>query len=84
MQFDKLWGEEWLKTVCPHVDLKEVEWLSDCSAAAIPCGLLVRVWQHGYDPAIDGDGHNVYSSPQDADLLAFRDSDPSNNTQGEQ
>ena len=85
MQFDELWGEKWLKKVCPHVNLKEVEWLSDCSAAAIPCGLLFRVWScsceydGGFcekcDPAkvlIDGDEYNVYSSPKDDDLLAFR------------
>ena len=62
-----------LEDVCRNVDLEQVEWLSDCNAGAMPCGLLVRVWQQGNDPAVDLDGNNVYASPKDKELADFRD-----------
>ena len=49
-----------LERTCPHVNLGEIEWLTDVSHAAIPYGLLVRVWPTGADP--EGD---VYKSPVD-------------------
>ena len=53
MEFEKKWPGH-LAKVCPHVDLKHIEWLSEVTQGAIPYGLLVRVWpMDPYSSAID-------------------------------
>ena len=59
MGFERTWPGRLART-CPHVDLRHIEWLSDTNAAAIPYGLLVRVWPTTYDPDAE-----AYSSPVD-------------------
>ena len=59
MRFEREWPGHLART-CPHVDLKHIEWLSDITTAAIPYGLLVRVWPDGHDPDAE-----VYKSPVD-------------------
>ena len=73
MGFQKEWPG-WLEAVCRNVDLGQVEWLSECNAGTMPCGLLVRVWQQGKDLEVDDNKHNLYSSPKDRELSAFRNS----------
>jgi hypothetical protein len=59
MGFERSWPGHLART-CPHVDLDHIEWLSDTNAAAIPYGLLVRVWPTARDPDAE-----VYKSPVD-------------------
>ena len=59
MRFEQEWPGH-LRWTCPHVNLKHIEWKSDVNMAAIPYGLMVRVWPDGADPDAD-----VYKSPVD-------------------
>ena len=44
----------------PHADPATIEWMSDTNVAAVPYGLLVRVWEEGAD-----DESEAYASPVD-------------------
>lgn len=55
-----------LSTICPHVNLETIEWMSQTNVAAIPYRLLVRVFRKSRDDdfyvsPIDKDG---FGSPQ--------------------
>ncbi len=51
----------YLAQACPHVDLKTIEWKTETTAAAIPYGVLIRV----FDPDDDNETSEKarYSSP---------------------
>ena len=59
MGFERSWPGH-LRQSCPHVDLGEIEWMSNVRAGAIPYGLLIRTWRKGHDPDQEG-----YKSPVD-------------------
>ena len=59
MGFEQNWPGH-LQRWCPHVQLSEIEWMSDTNVAAIPYRLLVRVF--------DVDTDKEYQSPIDAQL----------------
>jgi hypothetical protein len=59
MSFERTWPGR-LAHTCPHVDLCQIEWLSDANVATIPYGLLVRVWPTNADP-----DDEAYTSPID-------------------
>jgi hypothetical protein len=59
MGFEQNWPGH-LQRWCPHVQLSEIEWMSDTNVAAIPYRLLVRVF--------DVDADKEYQSPIDAQL----------------
>eukprot|EP01048_Picozoa_sp_COSAG05_P021098 COSAG05_NODE_3780_length_1841_cov_32.881171_1_plen_406_part_10 len=58
MKFRTEWPGH-LKQQCPHVDLEQVEWMSETNAAAIVYGILIRPFNQGGDSA-------VYRSPVDS------------------
>jgi hypothetical protein len=59
MGFERDWPG-YLQQWCPHVQLGQIEWMSDTNVAAIPYRLLVRVFE------VDAD--DEYRSPIDAQL----------------
>jgi hypothetical protein len=58
-----------LERECPHVDLKQIEWMSDTNVAAIPYRLLVRVFRTSRD-------EKNYVSPVDEYAIGMRISQP--------
>ena len=47
-----------LERECPHVDLRTIEWKTECNAAPLPYGLLIRPFVWGLNP-------REYASPVD-------------------
>ena len=47
-----------LERECPHVDLRNIEWKTECNAAPLPYGLLIRPFVWGLNP-------REYGSPVD-------------------
>ncbi len=51
----------YLAKACPHVDLETIEWKTETTAAAIPYGILIRVFDPDDDSETSEKGN--YSSP---------------------